>query len=200
MIAIGGCTMLSTVDYPSLLSAVIYTKGCPWRCRYCHNPELQHNDGIGDLCWDSILSFLKRRAASKLLDAAVFSGGEPIMQDGIYEAIKQVKATGLKIGLHTSGYSPNRLRRVLPLVDWISISCKALPEDYPAVTGTNSYDKAWQSIELVIKSIDYLKYQICVIQDDLMTDNKLVLIRSRLKQIGVHHSSIVVRAADKPPI
>ena len=39
--AVGGLTPFSTVDWPGTLAAVVFIAGCPWRCHYCHNPELQ---------------------------------------------------------------------------------------------------------------------------------------------------------------
>src|SRR5574343_771897 len=37
---IGGKTPLSTSDWPERLAAVVFVTGCPWRCAYCHNPDL----------------------------------------------------------------------------------------------------------------------------------------------------------------
>ena len=37
---LGGLTPLTTIDFPGRLAAVLYCQGCPWRCGYCHNPEL----------------------------------------------------------------------------------------------------------------------------------------------------------------
>ena len=39
--AVGGLVPFSTVDWPGQLAAVVFIAGCPWRCHYCHNVELQ---------------------------------------------------------------------------------------------------------------------------------------------------------------
>ena len=40
MIRVGGMTPLTSIDFPGGLAAVLFLQGCPWRCGYCHNPEL----------------------------------------------------------------------------------------------------------------------------------------------------------------
>ena len=37
---VGGLVPLTSIDFPGELAAVVFTQGCPWRCVYCHNPEL----------------------------------------------------------------------------------------------------------------------------------------------------------------
>ena len=39
-IRIGGLVKQSLVDWDGVLSAVVFTKGCNFRCGYCHNPAL----------------------------------------------------------------------------------------------------------------------------------------------------------------
>ena len=51
-----------------------------------------------------VLAFLKRR--QDLLDAVVFSGGEPTLQDGLLGAMEEVRAMGFRIGLHSAGIKP----------------------------------------------------------------------------------------------
>jgi pyruvate formate lyase activating enzyme len=146
---VGGLTPLTTIDYPGELAAVVYCQGCPWRCRYCQNGALLDPDG-GDLIpWPDVLAFLETRRG--LLDAVVFSGGEPTAQAALVSALAEVRALGFKTGLHTGGPYPERLASLLPLLDWVALDIKALPEDYPLVTGVpGSGDKAWRSLALLI--------------------------------------------------
>lgn len=146
---VGGLTPLTTVDYPGELAAVIYCQGCPWRCPYCHNGHLVPVGG-GDLIpWGRVLGFLEGRRG--LLDAVVFSGGEPTLQSGLGAAMEAVRRLGFKVGLHTAGPYPERLGRILHLVDWVGLDIKALPRDYPEVTGVpGSGERAWASLALVL--------------------------------------------------
>lgn len=132
-VRVGGLVPFSTVDYPGCLSAVLFCQGCSWRCRYCHNPHLQAFRA-GDWTWSAVEAFLRRRRG--LLDAVVFSGGEPTLQPGLARAMRHVRALGFRIGLHTAGIHPVRLGRVLPLVDWVGLDIKApLDGRYDAITG-----------------------------------------------------------------
>lgn len=152
---IGGLTPLTTLDYPGELAAVLYCQGCPWRCRYCHNGHLVETDGGDSIDWEVVLDFLQERRG--LLDAVVLSGGEPTLQRALPAALAQIRALGFKVGLHTAGPWPGRLAAVLGLVDWIGLDIKALPEDYPLVTGVpRSGERAWRSLALLLRSgVDY---------------------------------------------
>jgi pyruvate formate lyase activating enzyme len=146
---IGGLTPLTSVDYPGELAAVIYCRGCPWRCPYCHNADLQEPNGPSEPSWAEIVTFLEHRHG--LLDAVVFSGGEPTAQRALGDAMAEVHAMGFKVGLHTAGPYPERLADLLPLLDWVGLDIKALPEDYPRVTGVaGSGERAWESLRLLL--------------------------------------------------
>lgn len=127
---VGGFVPYSGVDLPGKLSAVVFVQGCPWRCGYCHNPHLQGRDGAGKTSWAEIVAFLQRRAG--LLDAVVFSGGEPTLDPALGAAMREVRGLGFEVALHTAGMYPRRLAEVLPLVDWVGVDVKA-PLDEPAL-------------------------------------------------------------------
>jgi pyruvate formate lyase activating enzyme len=131
-LAVGGLTQLTTLDLPGRLSAVVFCQGCPWQCGYCHNPHLIPR-GRGDRPWSAVLGFLERRRG--LLDAVVFSGGEPTLQSGLVEAVRETRDMGFLTGLHTAGPYPERLARVLPFLDWVGFDLKAPVDDYPRITG-----------------------------------------------------------------
>lgn len=133
MIRIGGMTPLTTIDFPGQLAAVLYLQGCPWRCSYCHNPELLPSRGDQIVAWSAVEEFLQRRRG--LLDAVVFSGGEPTAQPALGAAVQQVKAMGFRVGMHTGGMYPTRLKQVLPWLDWVGLDIKAPAIHYDRVTG-----------------------------------------------------------------
>ncbi|WP_341359859.1 anaerobic ribonucleoside-triphosphate reductase activating protein [Georgenia sp. M64] len=146
---VAGLSRLSTVDWPGRLAATVFLQGCPWDCVYCHNPDLIPPRTPGAMAWAEVMRFLARRRG--LLDAVVLSGGEATRQPGLVAAVTEVRALGLAVGLHTAGAYPRRLAAVLPLVDWVGLDVKALPEDYPAlVRRAGSGDAAWESLDLVL--------------------------------------------------
>ena len=141
MLRVGGLTRLSASDYPGKLAAVVFCQGCAWRCGYCHNGHLQPRRGREEVAWPDVLAFLERRRG--LLDAVVFSGGEPTAQPGLAQAMRAVKALGYRIGLHSAGAYPRRFAEVLPLVDWVGFDAKA-PFDaaYERITGVRASGEA----------------------------------------------------------
>ena len=154
-IVVGGVTPFTTIDYPDHLATVLFLQGCPWRCHYCHNNKLLNRKQSAPIPWSSILDFLNQRKS--LIDAVVFSGGEPTLQSGLANAIGQVRRMGFKIGLHTAGIYPDRLQKVLPGVDWVGLDIKASKQHYAAVTGVrNSGEQAWNSARIIVESVvDY---------------------------------------------
>jgi pyruvate formate lyase activating enzyme len=121
---VGGLERFTAIDYPGALAAVVFVQGCPWRCVYCHNPQLQPQAvPAAAPTWPEVRAWLARRRG--LLDAVVFSGGEPTLAPALPAAAAEVRALGFRVGLHTAGMAPRRLRALLPLVDWVGLDVKA---------------------------------------------------------------------------
>ena len=180
---VGGFTRLTTIDYPGELSAVVFCQGCPWRCRYCQNGDLL-DSGVNEslIDWADIRAFLRQRVG--LLDAVVFSGGEPTAQSALSAAISETRALGYKIGLHTSGAYPERLRPLLPLIDWVGLDIKARPEDYAALTGVpDSGERAWSSLALLLDAGVNLEVRTTLMPD--WTPDYLRTLSQRLAAKGV---------------
>jgi pyruvate formate lyase activating enzyme len=97
------------------------------------------------------LAFLESRRG--LLDAVVFSGGEPTMQTSLSQAICAVREMGFLVGLHTAGSFPENLKEALPHLDWVGMDIKAPFHEYERVTGVpGSGDAARKSARLVRES------------------------------------------------
>ena len=122
----------STLDYPGKLSAVVFCRGCPNRCKYCHNPDFQDESMGSAITFKEFTEFLEPRKG--LLDAVVFSGGEPLMQSALRDSIEAVKKMGFLVGLHTSGVLPNKFDEVLDVVDWVGFDIKTSFENYEKIT------------------------------------------------------------------
>lgn len=153
-VTVAGLVRMSTVDWPGRLAATVFLQGCPWSCVYCHNPDLIDPRAPGAMAWAEVLAFLRRRRG--LLDGVVLTGGEPLRSPGLRRAIADARALGFAVGLHTGGSYPARLAALLtpdPVVDWVGLDIKALPEDYPDVVGRpGSGERAWRSLELLLAS------------------------------------------------
>ncbi|MBU6484077.1 MAG: anaerobic ribonucleoside-triphosphate reductase activating protein [Betaproteobacteria bacterium] len=185
---VGGLTPLSTTDWPGELCAVVFCQGCPWRCGYCHNPGLLPARGRRRIHWDDVCAFLSRRRG--LLDGVVFSGGEPLAQGGLADAIADVRRIGFRVGLHTGGAYPRRLAQVLPQVDWVGFDVKALFDDYALVTGVSgSGDAALESARALIASGVDCEFRTTVHPRQLPPAT-LVRIADRLVEMGVRRYAL----------
>lgn len=182
---IGGFTPLTTTDYPGHLAAVVFCQGCPWRCSYCHNPHLIPANEPTQITWHEIIGFLKKRQG--LLDAVVFSGGEPTLQGALAVAIHEVHQLGFKIGLHTAGMYPERLTQILPLVDWVGMDIKAPFKQYEKITGVpDSGEKARISAQLLIKSGVAHEFR-TTWHPQLLDDSDLWKLTTELVSMGATH-------------
>ena len=113
------------IDFPGAIACVVYTQGCNMACEFCHNkqliPQIEPDNPVQ---WEDILDFLVKRTG--MVEAVVFSGGEPTIQLDLEERIKDVLYRNFKVGLHTNGTGP-AFPRVAVLCDYILLS-KHTPE------------------------------------------------------------------------
>ena len=179
---VGGFVPLSTTDFPGKLAAVVFGQGCPWRCAYCHNPHLQPARGEASLDWQSIIARLERRRG--LIDAVVFSGGEPTAQAALPYALQEVRGMGFGVGLHTAGMYPRRLRRLLPLTDWVGFDVKTLFSEYKAVAGVAGGARALESLHAVLESGVDCEFRTTV-HPDLIKAPTLRILAATLARLGV---------------
>ncbi|MGL1935140.1 MAG: anaerobic ribonucleoside-triphosphate reductase activating protein [Fibrobacterales bacterium] len=144
-------TPMTTIDFPGKLSAVLYTKGCPWKCHYCYNTELLDYHSDNTLDSKRLEIFLNER--KNLLDAIVICGGEPTSHTKLPEFIDTIRSYGYLIGLHTNGVFPKVLSQVIDQCDWIAMDIKAPLDQYDSITGVpNSAKNIEESIDIIIKS------------------------------------------------
>lgn len=185
---VGGITPFTATDYPGKLSAVVFVQGCPWQCGYCHNPHLQLRLQKSPLQWSRVRGLLEKRVG--LIDAVVFSGGEPTLDPALPEAIADVRKLGFEVGLHSGGAYPKHLKAVLPLVDWVGLDIKAPFDRYERVTGiSDSGVSARISAEAVLESGVKHEFRTTVHQA-LLSDDDVVELADNLAGMGVQHYAL----------
>ena len=152
-----GIDKFSLLDYEDKVSCVLFCKPCNFRCPFCHNGDsvlgAQEEINFAD-----ILAFLKTRVG--LVDAVVFSGGEPTLEEGLESKMKEVKSLGYLIKLDTNGTNPELLERLLDdkVVDYVAMDIKNSPSLYAQTSGVNhvDMDKIRKSISIIMnKAPDY---------------------------------------------
>ncbi len=174
----GGFEKCTLIDFPGKIACMVYTIGCPFRCPYCHNPELVDETASVFFDEQEIIYFLETRKG--LLDGVVITGGEPSMHgDNLISFIKKIKKIGFLVKLDTNGVAPLFLQRVIAekLIDYIAMDIKAPFSKYSEVVGRPVY------IDAIKKSIS------CIMQSGIPYEFRTTLVKSQLsfgdiKEIG----------------
>ena len=195
--AVGGLVPFSTVDWPGQLAAVAFISGCPWRCHYCHNVELQTRAARYD--WREVRAFLETRKG--LLDAVVFSGGEPLSGPRLPAMIRDVKRMGYRVGLHTAGIYPLRLADVLRHLDWVGMDIKADAQGYDDITGRrDSQRPALACLTQLLSTGPDFECRITW-HPDWLDESRLMALARELARRGVRRFAVqAARAAPGAPV
>lgn len=105
-IRLAGIEEESIVDGPGI-RFVIFTQGCPHKCKGCHNPHTHSYKGGMEMDIDEIVERIKK---NPLLKGITLSGGEPFEQpEACLELIKEVK----KLNLDVFGYTGYKIEEIL---------------------------------------------------------------------------------------
>lgn len=129
-----------TVDGPGI-RFVVFTQGCPLRCKYCHNPDtwgvnVNQQMSVADILekYDGVKEFCK--------GGITVTGGEPLMQiDFVRALFKAAKEKGIHTALDTSGVLFNRnntskIDELLKYTDLVLLDIKHIDnEEHKKLTG-----------------------------------------------------------------
>ncbi len=93
-----------TVDGPGI-RYVIFVKGCPLRCKYCHNPDTWTMEGAEEHTPEDIVrEALRYKGYFSTGGGVTITGGEPLVQiDFVTEVFKLLKEQNVHTALDTSG-------------------------------------------------------------------------------------------------
>jgi pyruvate formate lyase activating enzyme len=135
---IGGLQKLSLLDYPGHICSVVFTYGCNFRCRFCHNPELVIGPKPRIIPEETVLEHLKKHRS--VLDGVCITGGEPTLHRDLDGFIAKVKALRLKVKLDSNGSNPRALKLLMDSgnVDYIAMDLKQTWSKYPLITQVRS--------------------------------------------------------------
>jgi len=136
---IAGWHGTTLVDFPSRVASILFFAGCNLRCPFCHNPGLvlpERIDPAASVAFEDILTKLSERM--NFISGVVLTGGEPLMQADLPEAIAAIRELGLAVKLDTNGTWPTRLAEVLGQVQYVALDLKTSPARYPEGTGNQA--------------------------------------------------------------
>ncbi|MEU8365282.1 pyruvate formate-lyase-activating protein [Nonomuraea sp. NPDC048882] len=119
---------------------VLFTAGCPLRCRYCQNPETWRMRDGRQVTTDEIMDEIGkyRRFISVAGGGVTVSGGEPLLQPRFTaEVLRRCHESGLHTALDTSGLLGVRATdALLADTDLVLLDIKSYdPATYRRVTG-----------------------------------------------------------------
>ncbi len=169
------------LDFPGMLSCILWFSGCNLACSYCYNPEFLKESGKIDL--EGLLSFLRSRVG--LLEGVVFSGGEATLFAGLPLWMEEVRSLGFKIKLDTNGTNPAMLKELLQkgYLDYVAMDFKGKEERFGLITGREFYGRFLESLEILLSSS--IPFEIrTTVHSYLLQEEDIVEMAALLKERG----------------
>lgn len=147
----------SLVDFPGRLSAVFFTTGCNFQCRFCHNASLlgTPNPEKG-LRASELHRIITRFRSSSWINGVTLTGGEPTLCEDLPELVAWMRSIGLAVKLDTNGSHPEMLARIIGDLDYVAMDIKCRWDDYPSLTRFADTAAIARSMEIIRSSgVDY---------------------------------------------
>ncbi len=147
------------------------TDRCNFDCVYCHNEGLGDTRGPMDpqdneMGTDDVVRFLEV-AEEFDVDAAKFTGGEPMLRDDLAEIIERTP-DGMETSLTTNGtYLPDRAEELVAAgLDRVNVSQDALdPDAFKRVTQSGEYDAVIEGVKAAVDAgLDPVKLNMVVFE------------------------------------
>ena len=118
-----------TVDGPGV-RFVVFLKGCPMRCIYCHNPDTWSMDNATIMTSEEILAKYAKNASFYKNGGITVTGGEPLLQlDFVIDLFKKAKEKNIHTCLDTSGITFNekdlsKYEQLIKVTDLVMLDIK----------------------------------------------------------------------------
>lgn len=137
----------SFIDYPGIISTVLFFKGCNLRCPWCHNPDIVFSK-LPEIDFNGIEQFIQKRHT--IIQGVVLTGGEPTLHHSLEMVVERIRIYGVKIKLDTNGLNPEVISKVAP--DYCALDIKTSLDNYSSV-GCKLHDAE----NRLLKSIDCVR-------------------------------------------
>ena len=187
-------------DGPGIRTTVFF-KGCPLRCRWCHNPESQSTlqesmtvkRKLGDNTFDDMQQVGYHIDSAQLVEqiardevffdesggGVTFSGGEPLMQPAfLVECLKGCRQRNIPTCVDTAGaVSTPLMDEIISLTDIFLFDVKTMdPDKFSSYIG-GGFDKVMDTLSKVAQDAPRVIIRIPVIpgfNDDDVSVNKII--------------------------
>ena len=126
-----------TVDGPGL-RFVVFTQGCPMRCKYCHNPDTWEVGKGTVMTAEEIVAQLERNRPFYKNGGITVTGGEPLLQiDFMLDLFRLCKEKGIHTCIDTSGITYHegesaynqKLDELMKYTDLVMLDIKHIDSD-----------------------------------------------------------------------
>lgn len=161
-----GIEKLSLVDYEGKLACTLFTKGCNFKCVFCHNSSLVFDYDLNEIDDEVVFDYLKKR--KNQLDAVVITGGEPTLMPTLKDKIIKIKHLGYLVKLDTNGTNPDVIKELHEqnLIDYIAMDIKSSLIKYPLITDTKvDCENIKKSINYIINNFKDYEFRITLIDE-----------------------------------
>lgn len=139
----------SMIDYPDNVCTTLFTGVCNFDCEFCYNKGLLNEK---DLDFEKNI-FPKLLERKDFVDHIIISGGECTIHPEFEKIVNRLYENGFKIGIHTNGYAPEMLEKIIDKLDFVGMDIKNDFSNYDKITNSNiDVNKIKKSIELIVKS------------------------------------------------
>lgn len=196
-------------DGPGIRTTVFF-KGCPLRCRWCHNPESQsakHEEmtvkrKLGDNVFDDVQPVGYLIDSGKLVEQIVrdevffdesgggvtFSGGEPLMQpEFLVECLRGCRERNIPTCVDTAGaVSTPLMDDIISLTDIFLYDLKTVDSDKFSQYVGMGFDKVMDNLERVAETAKRVIIRIPVIpgvNDDAESISRMTEVLQRFPRI-----------------
>lgn len=190
-----------SVDGPGV-RFVVFFKGCPMRCLYCHNPDTWSMAGATEMTVEEILAQYETKRPFYKDGGLTATGGEPMVQiEFLTELFAEAHRRGIHTCLDTSGatFRPDdkayleKVDKLLEVTDLVMLDIKVIdPEEHIKLTGLPN--------DHILKFAQYLNDKGITIWIRHVVVPNLTLNDDLLYRLGLHIGKLkMVKALDILP-
>ncbi|OGV32602.1 MAG: radical SAM protein [Lentisphaerae bacterium GWF2_45_14] len=166
---------------------------CNIRCKFCSVDFMGYKNR--KLETDILLERISELGQLGLKSIMYAGEGEPFLHPDMCEITEHTKENGIDSAFTTNGIlmEPKKIERILPVTEWIKVSCNAGTRDvYAQVHGTQpeNFDKVFKNLTHAVKVRRENNYKCTLgIQSVLLPDNAdtMVDLAKRASDIGLDY-------------
>ena len=100
---------VAEAGFPDIISPVIFTPLCNFKCRYCLNTDVVKNTIEKRWSFEEICEYMEKHEEEYIL----ISGGEPCIHSNIENLVSALHEKGYKVRISTNGSYPEKIRGMI---------------------------------------------------------------------------------------